>query len=190
MSLLGTGRTLLDRVTAGEASVPFITVNGSEFLEMLVGVGQRGFVTCLQWLEKNAPCILLIDEIDAIGGKQGQGHRGARNEQENTLNQMLVELDSERLPVTALRPGTPDVRGRSSIFRVHLCPLKLDKSLQKDTLAGKLLVLVCCFPDCALRMSEELGQVYCDLYRRGEMLVGKPDGEATGQLIAEQVGPL
>lgn len=63
------------------------------------------FVTCLQWLEKNAPCILLIDEIDAIGGKQGQGHRGARNEQENTLNQMLVELDSERLPVTALRPG-------------------------------------------------------------------------------------
>ncbi|XP_044111450.1 uncharacterized protein LOC122911113 isoform X2 [Neovison vison] len=89
-----------------------------------------------------------------------------------------------------LRVGTPDVRGRSSIFRVHLCPLKLDKSLQKDMLAGKLLVLVCCFPDCALRMSEELGQVYCDLYRRGEMLVGKPDGEATGQLIAEQVGPL
>lgn len=86
--------------------------------------------------------------------------------------------------------STPDVRDRSSIFRVHLCPLKLDKSLQKDTLAGKLLVLVWCFPDCALRRSEELGQVYCDLSRRGEMLVGKPYGEATGQLIAEQVGHL
>ncbi|XP_022367173.1 AFG3-like protein 1 [Enhydra lutris kenyoni] len=61
--------------------------------------------------------------------------------------------------------GTPDVRGRASIFRVHLCPLKLDKSLQKDTLAGKLLVLVWCFPDCAFGMSEELGQVSWDLSR-------------------------
>lgn len=128
VSLLGTGRALLDRVTAGEASVPFITVNGSEFLEMLVGVDQRGFVTCLQWLEKNAPCILLIDEIDAIGGKQGQGHRGARNEQENTLNQMLVEMDSERMPVTAA-----ETRVRLSTSTVVLagpsCPAILHPAL-------------------------------------------------------------
>ncbi|XP_045843138.1 ATP-dependent zinc metalloprotease FtsH-like isoform X3 [Meles meles] len=101
VSLLGTGRRLLARVTAGEASVPFITTNGSEFLEMLVGVGQQGVVTCLQWLQKNAPCILLINEIDFIGGNQGQGHRGAQSEQENTLNQMLVEMDSERMSLTA-----------------------------------------------------------------------------------------
>lgn len=89
----GTGKTLLAKATAGEASVPFITVNGSEFLEMFVGVGPARVRDMFAMARKNAPCILFIDEIDAIGRKRGQGHFGGQSEQENTLNQMLVEMD-------------------------------------------------------------------------------------------------
>ncbi|KAL4685553.1 hypothetical protein H8959_001150 [Pygathrix nigripes] len=162
----GTGKTLLAKATAGEASVPFITVNGSEFLEMFVGVGPARVRDMFAMARKNAPCILFIDEIDAIGRKRGQGHFGGQSEQENTLNQMLVEMDGfnsatnvvvlagtnrpDILDPALMRPGRfdrqiyigpPDIKGRSSIFKVHLRPLKLDESLNKDTLARKLAAL-------------------------------------------------
>ncbi|KAM4801584.1 mitochondrial inner membrane m-AAA protease component AFG3L1-like isoform X3 [Urocitellus parryii] len=162
----GTGKTLLAKATAGEASVPFITVNGSEFLEMFVGVGPARVRDMFAMARKNAPCILFIDEIDAIGRKRGRGHLGGQSEQENTLNQMLVEMDGfnsttnvvvlagtnrpDILDPALMRPGRfdrqiylgpPDIKGRSSIFKVHLRPLKLDESLRNDALARKLAAL-------------------------------------------------
>ncbi|XP_045894306.1 AFG3-like protein 2 [Micropterus dolomieu] len=89
----GTGKTLLAKATAGEANVPFITVNGSEFLEMFVGVGPARVRDMFSMAKKNAPCILFIDEIDAVGRKRGGGNFGGQSEQENTLNQLLVEMD-------------------------------------------------------------------------------------------------
>ncbi|XP_010596083.1 AFG3-like protein 1 isoform X1 [Loxodonta africana] len=162
----GTGKTLLAKATAGEASVPFITVNGSEFLEMFVGVGPARVRDMFAMARKNAPCILFIDEIDAIGRKRGRGHFGGQSEQENTLNQMLVEMDGfnsttnvvvlagtnrpDILDPALMRPGRfdrqiyigpPDIKGRCSIFKVHLRPLKLDESLSKEALARKLAAL-------------------------------------------------
>uniref|UniRef100_A0A8C5Z315 AFG3-like protein 1 n=1 Tax=Marmota marmota marmota TaxID=9994 RepID=A0A8C5Z315_MARMA len=162
----GTGKTLLAKATAGEASVPFIAVNGSEFLEMFVGVGPARVRDMFAMARKNAPCILFIDEIDAIGRKRGRGHLGGQSEQENTLNQMLVEMDGfnsttnvvvlagtnrpDILDPALTRPGRfdrqiylgpPDIKGRSSIFKVHLRPLKLDESLRNDALARKLAAL-------------------------------------------------
>ncbi|XP_021112169.1 AFG3-like protein 1 isoform X1 [Heterocephalus glaber] len=162
----GTGKTLLAKATAGEASVPFITVNGSEFLEMFVGVGPARVRDMFAMARKNAPCILFIDEMDAIGRKRVRGHLGGQNEQENTLNQMLVEMDGfnsttnvvvlaatnrpDILDPALMRPGRfdrhiyigpPDIKGRSSIFKVHLHPLKLAESLSKDSLAWKLAAL-------------------------------------------------
>ncbi|XP_070119379.1 mitochondrial inner membrane m-AAA protease component AFG3L1 isoform X10 [Equus caballus] len=162
----GTGKTLLAKATAREASVPFITVNGSEFLELFVGVGPARVHDMFAMARKNAPCILFIDEIDAIGRKRGRGHLGGQSEQENTLNQMLVEMDGfnsstnvvvlagtnrpDILDPALMRRGRfdrqiyispPDIKGRSSIFKVHLRPLKLDKTLSKDTLVRKLAAL-------------------------------------------------
>lgn len=91
----GTGKTLLAKATAGEANVPFITVNGSEFLEMFVGVGPARVRDMFSMARKNAPCILFIDEIDAVGRKRGGGNFGGQSEQENTLNQLLVEMDGK-----------------------------------------------------------------------------------------------
>uniref|UniRef100_A0A6I8RW10 AFG3-like AAA ATPase 1, pseudogene n=1 Tax=Xenopus tropicalis TaxID=8364 RepID=A0A6I8RW10_XENTR len=126
----GTGKTLLAKATAGEANVPFITVNGSEFLEMFVGVGPARVRDMFAMARKNAPCILFIDEIDAVGRKRGRGNFGGQSEQENTLNQLLVEMD-----------GPPDIKGRASIFKVHLRPLKLDESVSKEALSRKLAAL-------------------------------------------------
>ncbi|XP_043837733.1 AFG3-like protein 1 [Dromiciops gliroides] len=162
----GTGKTLLAKATAGEANVPFITVNGSEFLEMFVGVGPARVRDMFAMARKNAPCILFIDEIDAIGRKRGRGNFGGQSEQENTLNQMLVEMDGfnsstnvvvlagtnrpDILDPALMRPGRfdrqiyigpPDIKGRSSIFKVHLRPLKLDESIGRNALARKLAAL-------------------------------------------------
>lgn len=150
----GTGKTLLGKATAGEANVPFITVSGSEFLEMFVGVGPSRVRDMFSLARKNAPCILFIDEIDAVGRKRGGRSFGGHSEQENTLNQLLVEMDGfntttnvvvlaatnrvDILDQALLRPGrfdrqifvpAPDIKGRASIFKVHLKPLKtlLDK---------------------------------------------------------------
>ncbi|XP_061898884.1 AFG3-like protein 1 [Entelurus aequoreus] len=159
----GTGKTLLAKATAGEANVPFITVNGSEFLEMFVGVGPARVRDMFAMARKNAPCILFIDEIDAVGRKRGGGNFGGQSEQENTLNQLLVEMDGfntatnvvvlagtnrpDILDPALMRPGRfdrqiyigpPDIKGRASIFKVHLRPIKLDPNIDKDTLARKM----------------------------------------------------
>ncbi|KAE8608493.1 hypothetical protein XENTR_v10011516 [Xenopus tropicalis] len=162
----GTGKTLLAKATAGEANVPFITVNGSEFLEMFVGVGPARVRDMFAMARKNAPCILFIDEIDAVGRKRGRGNFGGQSEQENTLNQLLVEMDGfnsstnvvilagtnrpDILDPALMRPGRfdrqiyigpPDIKGRASIFKVHLRPLKLDESVSKEALSRKLAAL-------------------------------------------------
>ncbi|KAM6973313.1 mitochondrial inner membrane m-AAA protease component AFG3L1-like [Aplochiton taeniatus] len=159
----GTGKTLLAKATAGEANVPFITVNGSEFLEMFVGVGPARVRDMFAMARKNAPCILFIDEIDAVGRKRGGGNFGGQSEQENTLNQLLVEMDGfntttnvvvlagtnrpDILDPALMRPGRfdrqiyigpPDIKGRASIFKVHLRPIKLDPSMDRDGLARKM----------------------------------------------------
>lgn len=162
----GTGKTLLAKATAGEANVPFITVNGSEFLEMFVGVGPARVRDMFAMARKNSPCILFIDEIDAVGRKRGRGNFGGQSEQENTLNQLLVEMDGfntstnvvvlagtnrpDILDPALMRPGRfdrqiyigpPDIKGRASIFKVHLSPLKMNSSISKDSLARKLAAL-------------------------------------------------
>ncbi|KAI5098492.1 AFG3-like protein 2, partial [Silurus meridionalis] len=162
----GTGKTLLAKATAGEAGVPFITVNGSEFQEMFVGVGAARVRDTFALARRHAPCILFIDEIDAIGRKRGQGHFSGQSEQENTLNQLLVEMDGfnsstnvvvlaatnrvDILDPALLRPGRfdrhiyigpPDIKGRASVFKVHMRPLKLDSSLTSENLARKLAAL-------------------------------------------------
>ena len=160
----GTGKTLLAKATAGEAGVAFITVSGSEFLEMFVGVGPSRVRDMFATARKNAPCILFIDEIDAIGRKRGGRNIGGHSEQENTLNQLLVEMDGfstqsnvivmaatnrvDVLDPALLRPGRfdrqifvglPDIKGRASVFKVHLKPLKTE--LNKDEVAKKLAAL-------------------------------------------------
>lgn len=160
----GTGKTLLAKATAGEANVPFITVSGSEFLEMFVGVGPSRVRDMFAMARKHAPCILFIDEIDAVGRKRGGRSFGGHSEQENTLNQLLVEMDGfntttnvvvlaatnrvDILDKALMRPGrfdrqifvpAPDIKGRASIFKVHLSPLKTD--LNRDDLARKMAAL-------------------------------------------------
>lgn len=160
----GTGKTMLAKATAGEANVPFITVSGSEFLEMFVGVGPSRVRDMFAMARKNAPCILFIDEIDAVGRKRGGRNFGGQSEQENTLNQLLVEMDGfntqtgvvvlaatnrvDILDHALLRPGRfdrqiyvpfPDIKGRASIFKVHLGPLKTD--VNKEELARKMAAL-------------------------------------------------
>ncbi|XP_063441899.1 AFG3-like protein 2 isoform X1 [Mytilus trossulus] len=160
----GTGKTLLAKATAGEAGVPFITVSGSEFLEMFVGVGPSRVRDMFAMARKNSPCILFIDEIDAVGRKRGGKSFGGHSEQENTLNQLLVEMDGfntqanvvilaatnrvDILDPALLRPGrfdrqiyvpSPDIKGRASIFKVHLSNLKT--TLDKNDLSRKMAAL-------------------------------------------------
>ncbi|KAH9968844.1 peptidase family M41-domain-containing protein [Russula dissimulans] len=164
----GTGKTLLAKATAGEASVPFLSVSGSEFVEMFVGVGSSRVRDLFASAKKHAPCIIFIDEIDAIGKSRGKNNNlGGNDERESTLNQLLVEMDgfgtSEHIVVLAgtnrpdvldpalLRPGRfdrhiaidrPDVSGRKGIFKVHLGPLRLSEKLPDfDSIAQKLAVL-------------------------------------------------
>ncbi|KAF4520289.1 hypothetical protein B566_EDAN004348 [Ephemera danica] len=160
----GTGKTLLAKATAGEANVPFITVSGSEFLEMFVGVGPSRVRDMFAMARKHAPCILFIDEIDAVGRKRGGRSFGGHSEQENTLNQLLVEMDGfntttnvvvlaatnrvDILDKALLRPGrfdrqifvpAPDIKGRASIFKVHLGPLRTN--IDKNDLSRKMAAL-------------------------------------------------
>jgi AFG3 family protein len=164
----GTGKTLLAKATAGEASVPFLSVSGSEFVEMFVGVGSSRVRDLFASARKNAPCIIFVDEIDAIGKARGKsGGMGGNDERESTLNQLLVEMDgfgtSEHIVVLAgtnrpdvldpalMRPGRfdrhiaidrPDVSGRKGIYGVHLKPIKLSEAVPKgDVFAQKLAVL-------------------------------------------------
>lgn len=190
----GTGKTLLAKATAGEANVPFISVSGSEFLEMFVGVGPSRVRDMFKMARKNEPCILFIDEIDAIGRKRSGRSIASNSEQENTLNQLLVEMDGfnttshvvvlaatnrvDILDKALLRPGrfdrqilvaAPDIKGRASIFKVHLKKLKTD--LNKDEVSRKLAALTPGFTgaDIANACNEAALIAARDLYKSIEM---------------------
>lgn len=151
----GTGKTLLAKAVAGEAKVPFFTISGSDFVEMFVGVGASRVRDMFEQAKKHAPCIIFIDEIDAVGRHRGAGLGGGHDEREQTLNQLLVEMDgfegSEGVIVVAatnrpdvldpalLRPGRfdrqvvvplPDIRGREQILRVHLQKVPVDSHIE------------------------------------------------------------
>ena len=163
----GTGKTLLAKATAGEAQVPFLSVSGSEFVEMFVGVGPSRVRDLFANAKKHAPCIIFVDEIDAIGKSRGKGGGfGGNDERESTLNQLLVEMDGfgtkEHVVILAgtnrpdvldpalMRPGRfdrhiaidrPDISGRQQIFKVHLEPLTLNPELPMERIAEKLALL-------------------------------------------------
>ena len=156
----GTGKTLLARAIAGEAKVPFFSISGSDFVEMFVGVGASRVRDMFAQAKKNAPCIVFIDEIDAVGRKRGVGLGGGHDEREQTLNQLLVEMDGfegfeaviviaatnrpDVLDPALLRPGRfdrqvtvglPDVRGREQILKVHMKKVPLDNDVDPAVLA-------------------------------------------------------
>ena len=156
----GTGKTLLARAIAGEAKVPFFSISGSDFVEMFVGVGASRVRDMFATAKKNAPCIIFIDEIDAVGRKRGVGMGGGHDEREQTLNQLLVEMDGfegfeaviiiaatnrpDVLDPALLRPGRfdrqvvvglPDVRGREQILDVHVKKVPLGKDVDTATIA-------------------------------------------------------
>lgn len=159
----GTGKTLLARAVAGEARVPFFSISGSDFVEMFVGVGASRVRDLFAQAKKNAPCILFIDEIDAVGRQRGSGLGGGHDEREQTLNQLLVEMDGfginegiitiaatnrpDILDPALLRPGRfdrrvivgkPDLRGRVAILKVHARNKPLDKDINLETIAKKV----------------------------------------------------
>jgi len=134
----GTGKTLLARAVAGEAGVPFFSISGSEFVEMFVGVGASRVRDLFEQAKKHAPCVVFIDEIDAVGRHRGAGLGGGHDEREQTLNQLLVEMPA------LLRPGRfdrrivvnrPDVRGREEILRVHTRKVQLGEDVDLSVIA-------------------------------------------------------
>jgi cell division protease FtsH len=156
----GTGKTLLARAIAGEAKVPFFTISGSDFVEMFVGVGASRVRDMFEQAKKHAPCIIFIDEIDAVGRHRGAGLGGGHDEREQTLNQLLVEMDGfegnegviviaatnrpDVLDPALLRPGRfdrqvvvplPDIRGREQILKVHLRKVPIDEDVQTKYIA-------------------------------------------------------
>ena len=158
----GTGKTLLARASAGEADVPFFSISGSDFVEMFVGVGAARVRDLFEQARKMQPCIVFIDEIDAVGRQRGAGLGGGHDEREQTLNQLLVEMDgfdattgiiliaatnrADILDPALLRPGRfdrhivvdrPDVQGRQAILKVHTKEKKLDEGVDLDVLARR-----------------------------------------------------
>merc|ERR1719265_1111916 len=162
----GTGKTLLAKAVAGEADCPFFSMSGSDFIEMFVGVGPSRVRDLFKQAREKAPSIIFIDEIDAIGRKRGRGGAGGNDERENTLNQMLVEMDgfatsqgvvvlagtnrADTLDPALTRPGRfdrqiaiekPDLTDREEIFMVHLKPVKLADGLSMENVAKRMAAL-------------------------------------------------
>ncbi|MDD1434473.1 ATP-dependent zinc metalloprotease FtsH2, partial [Dolichospermum sp. ST_sed6] len=158
----GTGKTLLAKAIAGEAGVPFFSISGSEFVEMFVGVGASRVRDLFKKAKDNAPCIIFIDEIDAVGRQRGAGIGGGNDEREQTLNQLLTEMDGfegntgiiiiaatnrpDVLDAALLRPGrfdrqvqvdAPDIKGRLEVLQVHARNKKLDKSVSLEAIARR-----------------------------------------------------
>ncbi len=156
----GTGKTLLAKAIAGEAKVPFFSISGSDFVEMFVGVGASRVRDMFEQAKKQAPCIIFIDEIDAVGRHRGGGHGGGHDEREQTLNQLLVEMDgfegndgviiiaatnrADVLDKALLRPGRfdrqvyvglPDIRGREQILKVHMRKVPIDERVSASVIA-------------------------------------------------------
>jgi len=156
----GTGKTLLAKAIAGEAKVPFFSISGSDFVEMFVGVGASRVRDMFEQAKKQAPCIIFIDEIDAVGRHRGGGHGGGHDEREQTLNQLLVEMDGfegnegviviaatnrpDVLDKALLRPGRfdrqvvvglPDIRGREQVLKVHMRKVPISDSVEASVIA-------------------------------------------------------
>ena len=155
----GTGKTLLARAVAGEAGVPFFSISGSDFVEMFVGVGASRVRDLFRQAREKAPCIIFIDEIDALGKSRMNGYGGGNDEREQTLNQLLVEMDgfdnekgliilaatnrADILDPALLRPGRfdrqvpvekPDVKGREDILKIHSKNVKLDSDVDFESI--------------------------------------------------------
>ena len=156
----GTGKTLLAKAIAGEAKVPFFSISGSDFVEMFVGVGASRVRDMFDQAKKQSPCIIFIDEIDAVGRHRGAGLGGGHDEREQTLNQLLVEMDGfggndgviviaatnrpDVLDPALLRPGRfdrqvtvglPDIRGREQILKVHMRKVPLAENVEAAKIA-------------------------------------------------------
>src|SRR6202162_2905680 len=187
----GTGKTLLARAVAGEANVPFLFASGSDFVEMYAGVGASRVRDLFEQGKKNAPCIIFIDEIDAVGRHRGAGLGGGHDEREQTLNQLLVEMDGfesnegvilmaatnrpDVLDPAVLRPGRfdrrvvvdrPDVRGREGILRVHTKRVPLSPDVDLETIARGT-------PGCA-------GAALENLVNEAALLAARQDKDAVG----------
>jgi cell division protease FtsH len=188
----GTGKTLLAKAIAGEAKVPFFTISGSDFVEMFVGVGASRVRDMFEQAKKHAPCIIFIDEIDAVGRHRGAGMGGGHDEREQTLNQLLVEMDGfemndgiiviaatnrpDVLDPALLRPGRfdrqvvvglPDIRGREQILKVHMRKVPMGDDVLRP-LSPVVPGLLRCRPGQPGQRGVAVRRAYRQAHRRNE----------------------
>ncbi len=200
----GTGKTLLARAVAGEAGVPFFSISGSEFVEMFVGVGASRVRDLFEQAKRNSPCIVFVDEIDAVGRQRGAGLGGSHDEREQTLNQILVEMDGfdtntnvivvaatnrpDVLDPALLRPGRfdrqvvldrPDIRGRREILAVHIKGKPLDKTVDIEEVARRSPGF------SGADLANLVNEAAILAARRNKKTVGMPEfGEALDRVVA------
>jgi cell division protease FtsH len=200
----GTGKTMLAKAVAGESGVPFFSMSGSEFVEMFVGLGAARVRDLFEQATKKAPCIIFIDELDALGKARGFGTAGGHDEREQTLNQLLVEMDGfdpnigvillaatnrpEILDPALLRPGRfdrnilvdrPDKKGREEILKVHLKNIKAEENLDIETLAGLTSGMV------GADLANLINEAALLAVRRGKKKAGMPEfEEAVERVVA------